>query len=355
MRINRSEPGAIVSAAAHAALLLLTLVVFSDATKLDEAQDSVPVEMLTDQQFSQIVKGDKEAKLTQPAPPKADKAAPVEERKPTPAIEAKNDVPTPPPPLKRIPDPGEDDQPAPTPPKRPVAALTPPPPPPLPPKAEPPDPPKPEADAIDPPKPPPRPQSPKQDPKPAPDQKPLDKVALAKELEALKAEDPPKPKPRPKSGDETDEPKHKYDPTALAKLLQSKEPPGARPSTAQAPNQTASIGAPTANAPKMSPSMMGQLEGLIKDQYRKCWTYLGLGEEKGYIPKIDINYSPDGRLLGDPRLSNPPGDPNLRNLAESAMRAVRRCDPLRIPAQFAPYYKDWKFMRVDFDPQDMSG
>ncbi len=373
MKIKASEPGVIVSGVAHLALLAMTLVVFSDAKTFEPAQESVPVEILTDQQFNEITKGEKTAKTVKPAPTKADKVAEVEEKKPTPQVEAKVDVPTPPPPLKRIPDPGEDNTPEPpTPPKR-VAAVPPPPPAPTPPvkpeikpappKAEqkPEPPPKPQAEAVEPPKPPTRPQPPKEAPtppveaRPKPSEKPLDKAALAKLLDDKRATDAPKPASRPKSGDETSEPRHRFDSNALAKQLASLEPPGQRPSTARSVNQTASIGAPTASAARMSPSMMGQLDSLMQDQYKQCWNYLGLGGETRYIPQIKVEYAVNGALVGQPALLNPPGDPNLRGLAESAMRAVRRCNPLRIPPQFAPYFEQWKARILRFDPAEMSG
>ena len=361
MRLKSSEPGAIVSGAAHLALLAVTLLAFSDTRKFEDTQESVPVEMVTDQQFNDIMKGEKTARETKPTPPKANKIAEVEDHKPIPKVEAKTDVPTPPPPLKRIPDPGEDETPTPPEPPRRVAELppTPPAPPPKPePRQEPT--PKPEAEAIDPPKPPPRPQPPKTPPtppkeeaKPKPVEKPLDKVALAKLLEDKKP-DTPKPASRPKSGDETNEPRHRFDTAALSRMLSS-EPPGQRPSTARALSQTASIGAPNANAARMSPSMWGQLDALLQEQYKACWTYLGLGGEARYIPQIKVEYARDGALVGQPSLLNPPSDPNLRNLAESALRAVRRCNPLRIPPQFTPYFDQWKARILRFDPEEMAG
>ncbi len=353
MRINSSEPGVVISCVAHAALLAVTLVAFSDSRKFEDAQEAVPVDMITDQQFNQIMKGDKTAKETKPTPVKADKVAELEDKKPTPQVEAKVDIPTPPPPLKRIPDPGQDDTPEPpTPPKR-VAAL---PPPPAPPKVEPkPEPPpKPDAEAIEPPRPPVRPQPPKEASKAKPDEKPLDKSALAKLLDDKKATDTPKPAARPKSGEDETDPKHKFDSAALSKLL-SKEPPGQKPSTARTVSQTASIGTPTANAAKMSPSMWGQLDGLLQEQYKQCWNYLGLGGESRYIPQIKVEYAQNGSLVGQPALLNPPGDPNMRNLAESAVRAVRRCNPLKIPPQFMPYYDQWKARILRFDPEEMAG
>jgi colicin import membrane protein len=50
---------------------------------------------------------------------------------------------------------------------------------------------------------------------------------------------------------------------------------------------------------------------------------------------------------------NPSSDPTFRTVADSATRATRRCAPLRIPAQFQPYYQDWKELTVNFDPSEM--
>ena len=373
MTVSWSEPGAILSASVHAALLAMTLVGFTDAPKFEDAQETVPVEIVTDQQFNQITKGQKDAKL-QPTPSvKADKASEVEEKKPTPIVEAKVDIAAPPPPLKRIPDPGDSNDPqTPTPPQR-VAALPPDPPkpeppkPPVrpaePPKAEPkPDTPKPDAEAIEPPKPP---QRPKDEPKKAdnapplpptrvrPPQKeePLDRTAVAKLLE--KKDDPPKPVARPKSGDETSTTKSRFDANSVAAIL-SHEQPSSRASSARTARQTASLGSPTANASKMSPSMWGQLDGLLQEQYKQCWSYIGLSSTR-YIPQIKVAYASDGSLFGQPQLLNQPSDPNLRILSESALRAVRRCNPLKIPPQFMPYYDQWKDRILRFDPEEMAG
>ncbi|MEA2861286.1 MAG: hypothetical protein QOC72_3325 [Methylobacteriaceae bacterium] len=370
-KFNPREPGVVVSAGAHVALLAATLIAFADTKKFDDAPESIPVEMISDQQFSQIMKGDKTAKQVQPKQ-KAEKIAEVTETKPTPPVaEAKRDVPTPPPPLKRLPDPGEDDKPElkpepPTPPQR-VAALPAPEPPPRPePKLAKPEPPKAEkppepeeekeAEVIKP-QPPPRPKlaeaatlptppKPVEKPKePAPPK--LDQVA--KFLEQKKLEQ--KPVPKPKSGEENDEPKHKLDVATISQLL-SKEAPQARASTARELTRTAALGAPNASAAQMSPSMWDSLDGLMREQYKKCWSYIGLNPQK-YVAQIRVRYAQDGSLQAEPGLLNPPSDPNLRNLADSAMRAVRRCNPMHIPAAYMPYYEQWKARVVRFDPEDM--
>ena len=104
----------------------MALVSFSRSPKFEDAPETIPIEMVSMQDFNQIMHGDKTAKQVQPKQ-RADKIAAVIEAKPKPPIaEAKRDVPTPPPPLKRISDPGQADKVEP--PKPPVQAATTPPP-----------------------------------------------------------------------------------------------------------------------------------------------------------------------------------------------------------------------------------
>jgi colicin import membrane protein len=370
-KVNLREPGVLVSAGAHVALLAATLIAFADTKAFEDVPEATPVEIMSDSQFSQITKGEKTAKEVQPKQ-KAEKIAEVTETKPTPPVaEAKRDVPTPPPPLKRVPDPGEDDKPElkPEPPMPPqhLAAVPMPEPPPRPEpkpepvkpvaKAEPPQaekPPEPDdpkdAEVIKP-RPVPRPkiaEAPKEPTPPKPVERPkLDQVA--KFLEQKKHEE--KPVPKPKSGEENNEPKHKLDVTAISQLL-SKEAPQARASTARELTRTAALGAPNASAAQMSPSMWDSLDGLMREQYKKCWSYIGLNPQK-YVAQIRVRYAQDGSLQAEPALLNPPSDASLRNLADSAMRAVRRCNPMHIPSVYLPYYEQWKARVVRFDPEDM--
>jgi hypothetical protein len=414
MAVSAREPGLIVSGAVHAALLAATLVAFSDDAKFADAQESVPVEVVTDQQFNQIMKGEQSAKAPQPRP-RVDREAEKAEQKPTPPLaEARKDTPAPPPPLKRIPDPGEADTPEPpTPPERvaalppsespplpPVRPVAPEPPPPAPPRVEAPRPPptpparaedKPEPDEAEPiAKPPPRPKleaKPKEEPKPEPPAPPVKPRPPEPPKAEAKPKDPPKPKfdevaklldqkkreddaraaraaekaraaeqakaaaQRPRSGEESEEKPSRFDPSAIARAL-SRETPQRAASTGRERSATPSQGAPTASAARMSPSMWGQLDGLLQEQYKRCWSYFGTGGAR-YIPQVRVSYSADGALIGGPSLVNPPSDPNLQSLAESALRAVRRCNPLRIPAQFQPYHQQWKSRIVRFDPEDM--
>ena len=380
MRFSRSKPGFVVSSAVHAGLLLATLLLFSDSKKFDDAMETVPVEVVSDSQFNQIMKGEKTAREVKTAP-RVDKVADVTDAKPHPPLaDAKKDVPTPPPALKRLADPGEDEKlETPTPPKR-VAALPPPAPTPPPERADPkpaPTPPaKPKAAAPEPekaepaeaeivrPKPPTRPTPEKtvtETPpkKPAPEKPKADRRLkideVAKLLQAKRQEEKPdraqKPddakgelaeKPvaggKPKSGDET-APKSKFDAASISNLL-SRETPQQRASTGREKTRTASLGAPTGTAAKMSPSMEARIGQYIKDHYHPCWASgLSLGGET-YAPIVEFRLSREGALEGYPRLLNPTSNPVARARADQALQAVRRCSPMTIPTEFMPYYEE---------------
>jgi colicin import membrane protein len=356
VKLSSGDPGLVVSGVGHAALLIAILVAFSSAKQFGDAQESIPVEMVTDQQFAEIMKGVKTEKEVKPQPLRVDKVADIAEtHKVPPIVEAKTDVAPPPPRLRPTEDPGQDDQPQPAP--------VPPAPPPRPadlPKAEakPEPPPKPDAEAIVPPQPPPRP---KDEPKKADVSPPLPPVRpvqndQAKPADKLKLDEVAKliAASKPKSGDETADPQPRLNLAEVSQLL-SKEPPQQKASTGRELSQVASLGSPTASAAKMSPSLWGQLDGLMREQYKQCWSYLGLNDGDQYIPEIKVEFTPDGALAGQPALRNPPSDPNLRSLADSALRAVERCNPLKIPPQYAPYYDEWKSRILRFDPEEMAG
>ena len=63
-----------MSALVHAGVLAATLVAFSTSEKFDDLQETVPVEVITDNQFNEIMKGDKAAKEVRP-----DAAAPQDQ------------------------------------------------------------------------------------------------------------------------------------------------------------------------------------------------------------------------------------------------------------------------------------
>ena len=111
MKFSRQHPGFPVSTAAHVGLLAATLIAFAQTPKFEEAQETVPIEVVSDQQLNQIMKGEKTAATVKPAQ-RAEKVSEQVETHPTPPkAEAKRDVPTPPPSFKRLAEPSDDDAP----------------------------------------------------------------------------------------------------------------------------------------------------------------------------------------------------------------------------------------------------
>ncbi len=380
----RTNPGLAISVAAHAALLLAVLLGLSRTSHVDDPHEAIPVEVVDGRELDQVAKGETTASAIKPRQ-RVEKRADATEAKPVPPLaDAAKDVAPPPVPARRQPEPGQDPAQDAARPAQKSAAIQPPP------RPEPKEPDKPRpvkhaaADAPHvPPKPAqaedaepiePRPvQKPKVaqkvEPKPEPvkDMKPpavvkkpeprVEPDRLAKLLEQEKRHEPAekrveKPVVKPRSGDATAQPEKPFDPADISKFL-GKEMPQRKASTGADLQQVAGLGAPTASAAKMSPSLWDQLDGLLQEQYKRCWTFIGLGGQKKYVPEIRVEYAEDGSLTHPPELLNPPSDPNLKPLADSALRAVRRCDPLRIPARYQPYFEQWKGRIVRFDPEEM--
>lgn len=365
MKFKLSEPGYAVSAGIHCVALVLLLVSLPKAEEFDPMQETVPIETVSDTEFNQVMNGEKSAAEVKPdAPPAAQTPPPA----PTPEPQTKAPPPPPPPPpvAQEPPQPPDrpTDPPPPTPPVKPVVAPAPTPTPPerIDADAEPvpakvvPTPPRPPVRVAEAkPQPPVRPK-----PKPAPKLPPKpDQLAKLIETEPV---DQPAEKPQakaqvhPKADADAPPQEHTFDLTDISRLLGTSAQT-AKPSESASQSQTrvASLGSPTAHSNKMAPSLWGQLDGLMEEQYRQCWSYLGLATGQKYIPQIRVTYDESGGLTADPVLVNPPNDPALRSLAESALRAVRRCNPLRIPTQYAPYYDEWKGRVLRFDPEEMAG
>ncbi len=293
------------SSALHGALLVLILFGFASAPKFEDNPESIPVETVTESELNRIVNGEKDAKPAPEPPPRPEPA------------------PAPPTPPEAPPDLRVAEEPGPAPPPRPEPSP--------PPKPEPPPPPKPLAQET--PAPPVRPKEPQPE-KPKHDQ-------IAKVVERRKTE--PQPKPA-----------RVYDPNAIAKLIGQPKPPTT--STASNAASATPQGLPHHDAPRMSLSMASALDAWLTESYLNCWTPPPtMPEGDIYVAEIKVVFNPDGSLSVRPVLLNPPTDAAWRAHAESAMRAVKKCDPLHVPPQYEPYFDEWKVETIHFDPRETQG
>ena len=160
-------------------------------------------------------------------------------------------------------------------------------------------------------------------------------------------------KPAPPKSEATDKP---FNPNDIKKLLESKEKPAQAASTGQQVNKTASLGSATATGQKLNPSQKDQIGSIIKDQLAQCWSPpAAVSDGASLKPIVRVSLLPDGTVTGSPSIANEQSSPAFRAMADSALRAVRKCSPFKIPAQFAPFYNDWKDWTVTFDPKEMLG
>jgi colicin import membrane protein len=101
--------------------------------------------------------------------------------------------------------------------------------------------------------------------------------------------------------------------------------------------------------PAISQAELSRLVAALRDQLHRCWMPpAGTG-----VPRVTVRFrlNQDGTLAGDPAVL--PGDGQngrFQPAAESALRAVRACTPLRLPAA---HYDVWEDVEITFDPREM--
>jgi colicin import membrane protein len=283
-----------VSSIAHAVVLGWGLITFAPSPLETPLTEAMPVDLVPITDITQLQAGNRNAPKREQAKPAADKIA---ERKQTPEPEkkaVKQEV---------------------------KIAAAPPPPAPVP-----------EAK--------PQPQPKKEESKPEP------KTETAAPLPPKRQ--PPKPKTPETSHAQQPTPKQRdFNPDQIAALLDRREPQQQR--AAEQVSPTASFGATTGNAARLTQSEIDALRA----QIQACWNPpIGAENAQDLIVRLRIQFRTDGTLSAEPALINNGSSAYFRVAVESAMRAVRRCQPYTLPAA---KYEVWRDVEVTFDPRDMFG
>jgi len=96
-------------------------------------------------------------------------------------------------------------------------------------------------------------------------------------------------------------------------------------------------------------------EDALKAQIFGCWSIpLGLPYNENLLVRIKLMLEPDGSVtkteILDHARMNKPGQGFYKVLAESALRAVKLCQPLRVPTTG---YDRWKELQLNFDAREM--
>jgi len=98
-------------------------------------------------------------------------------------------------------------------------------------------------------------------------------------------------------------------------------------------------------------------EDALKAQIFGCWSVpLGLPFNENLLVRIKLKLKPDGTLVKSEILDharmNMPGQGFYKVLAESALRAIQLCQPLKVPTSG---YERWKDLQLNFDAREMLG
>ena len=96
-------------------------------------------------------------------------------------------------------------------------------------------------------------------------------------------------------------------------------------------------------------------EDALKAQIFGCWSIpLGLPYNENLLVRIKLQLNPDGTVsqseILDHARMNKPGQGFYKVLAESALRAIKLCQPLRVPTTG---YERWKELQLNFDAREM--
>ena len=96
-------------------------------------------------------------------------------------------------------------------------------------------------------------------------------------------------------------------------------------------------------------------EDALRAQIFGCWSVpLGLPYDENLLVRIQLKLKKDGTIMKseilDHQRMNKPGQKFYKVLAESALRAVRLCQPLKVPPTG---YEKWKDIQLNFNPMEM--
>jgi colicin import membrane protein len=307
--------GLAISSVVHASALLWALVTFTTSPLESMPSDSLPVDIISPTEFSQLTAGSKTAKLQEAPKPLVEKqgeqkqvedhTAKISEKK---EIQATKNEQTPPKPVEKT-----ETKPEPKP-----------------------EPPKPAEQAEA--KPEPKPE-PKTDPIAEALKKDEAKKKEEAKKQAQKAATPPEKKPPTKKPPE-------FNPQRIAALLDKRDPTR-QAATGDTINRTASLGIPAGSAATLSQSELDALRAKL----RQNWSVPPLAEK--VVIRMVIRLNPDGRLASPPQVLTRGSGPAFDAFRDSAVRAVMVSQPFTMLRKET--YDVWREIDIDFDERTMFG
>ncbi len=213
--------------------------------------------------------------------------------------------------------------------------------------------------------PPPEPVKPAPTPAPKPAEVSPAAEAPAK-VEPKPKPEPPKAEPKPKTEPAKPKPEaaaaakkkapEKLDAQELSTLI-DKSLPKAKRKPLDTSDLASSIEKALPKGAKLDARATATLEQAIRAQVAPCWNPpIGGEDARKMTVVLSIQLDKTGRVVGTPEVVSqtgvtPGNQAYARAFADSARRAVLRCAPLQLPAE---YYDAWKLFELNFDPSLMT-
>lgn len=207
-------------------------------------------------------------------------------------------------------------------------------------------PPEPEPEPVPVPEPAPKKVEPKPEVKPEPKPEPKP-VATPEPKKPEVAAPRPRRKPKPPKTFAAKKKRKKFDPDRIAALL-NKIPDQEKPRRKGKPLKRQGA----VDLARGDDARVTQDErDALRAQIERCWNPpVGAVDAEGLLVKIRIRLKPDGSLKSAPQVVNSGTSQYFRAAAESAVRAVRRCQPFTMPES---KYGSWREIILNFNPREM--
>ncbi len=306
------KTGLTISVIGHAAALLWAVVSFGAKPPSAPPPDSLPIDIISATEFSEVMAGAKAAPKAPAPKPLVEKiAAPKPVENPAEKVVDKPEIVT-------------------------ASALMP---------EAPPEPKLPE------PKPVPVPKA-QSEPKPQDAERKPDPIAEALKKEAKKPEPKKDEAKPPVAQKKPPQPQPKFDPKQIEQRLAllDKRTPQRQAAAGDTLNTTATLGTTTGTALSLSQSEIDA----FRQKLKACWhPPVGAPSAERINVPMTIRLKLDRTLAGAPEVEMSARDAFTRAMIESAVRAVIECQPYTM---FSPArYETWKEIPLNFDPLTMFG
>lgn len=294
--IRKVDTGLVVSVIAHAAFFIWGIVSFSARPLEAKPTDSLPVDIISSSQFSELTKGLKTGKKDATNKEQVEKlgdSKPVEEA-PTSKLTEKKEIKT--------------------------AAAEPTPQIPL------------DQQKVEPPKP---------DKKPPP----KDEIAEALKKEQIKKK---QEEQKQKAAEKKQQQQPKFDPNQIAALLDKRDPTRQTLTGDALSPQPAALGVRSGSAPKLSQSELDAMRRRLMDLWNPP---AGVQNPEQLVVKIRVQLGRDGKLSGPPIVMTTGRGTLFETARDNAIRALFRGQPFEMLSKDT--YDLWKEIEITFDPRDM--